>query len=139
MNLSLLGFLRGKPKDRRYKHGRYVGKKKKGLPADTKAFYTNYKEPLKLVKDGYGYEGTLAADETGNHLQCHICGMFFEQLASHIYHTHSLKAREYKKKFGLAQSSVLMGERIRSKLIASGQRQSPRLVEMQKKGKRHEA
>lgn len=90
------------------------------LSPDTPLFYDNYKEPLTKVENGFGYMGTLATNETGSHVQCHVCGYFYEALGVHL-RTHNLKAREYKQKFGLGVSTALVGERVREAYIKSRQ------------------
>lgn len=83
-------------------------------------FYQNYKEPLKTVTEvlgeGYGYMGTIATTLDKNLVQCHICGSLFEKLNVHVRLTHNLTASEYKTKFGLAQRTALIGERVRENL-----------------------
>ena len=32
---------------------------------------------------------------------CHICGKAFNKLGTHVYYTHNMLMRDYKKKFGL--------------------------------------
>ncbi len=67
-----------------------------------------YKEPLTLVKDGYGYVGALTFDVKGR-VQCHICGLLYDNLGLHL-RMHKIGGREYKEKFKLAYSTVLISE-----------------------------
>lgn len=81
-------------------------------------FYQNYKEPLKSVVEvkgeGYGYMGTVATDESGDFLQCHLCGELHQMLNNHIRSVHNLKVGEYKKMFELAPTTALVGEKMRA-------------------------
>lgn len=98
------------------------------LSPETPLFYTNYKEPLKeasseLGGDYYGYMGTLASNKDLSHVQCHICGNLYEVLGGrngHLQTAHNISAKEYKDKFGLSQSTALVGETTRAKLIKAG-------------------
>lgn len=101
---------------------RYRDKKKityNPAPSGAVTIY-NYKEPLQKFKDGHGFIGALLFDEATDKVQCHICGGWFVSLSHHIWHTHGMKAYEYKDKVGLLRSSALIGEKMRAKLIANG-------------------
>lgn len=76
--------------------------------------YTDYKEPLRKIEDGYGYYGTLGISEDGEYVQCAICGLLFLDLSVHI-RAHKTSAAEYKKEFKLAETASLMGETTREK------------------------
>lgn len=97
--------------------------------------YRNYKEPLKKVEQGYGYYGTVATDDTGNRLQCHICGELFEQLGPHIFQSHGMKVADYKLKFQLNRTTSLVGEDVRRKLIKNYQNYSQAVADTLKKGR----
>lgn len=82
----------------------------------------NYKEPFmefydKATGEGYGYEGVLVADAGGDVVQCHFCGKWFSILQWHIKKEHNLNARLYKEKTGLTQSTALISENYREKLV----------------------
>ncbi len=90
------------------------------LPPDIPTvLYDNYKEPLKPVAGGYGYHGVVALNEARTHIQCHICGNFYQHLPGHLYNTHKTNARSYKQEYGLAQKTALVGEHIREAMIKS--------------------
>lgn len=74
---------------------------------------SHYKEPLKPVSEGFGYEGCLLMTLDGKGVQCHICGKTFGDLSMHLRGTHKMKADEYREKFQLAQSTSLISEEIR--------------------------
>jgi hypothetical protein len=82
----------------------------------------NYKEPFmeffdKATGEGYGYEGVLVADAGGDVVQCHFCGKWFSILQWHIKKEHNLNAKLYKEKTGLTQSTALISENYREKLV----------------------
>ncbi len=79
--------------------------------------YLDYKEPLTKVKGGYGFMGVITTNEEQTHVQCHICGYYFESLGSHVQHTHKMKAREYKEKYQLRISRGLLAPKAREALI----------------------
>lgn len=81
--------------------------------------YHGYKTPLKPVKGGFGYMGVIASNHERTHIQCHVCGLFFESVAQHSARTHKLKAAAYKEKFGLAKTSSLVGEELRNQLVTN--------------------
>lgn len=87
------------------------------LPPSTSLVYENYKEPLKKVEHGYGYMGTLALNEAKTHVQCHICGFMYKALAAHLRFKHKTTVVEYKKEFGLAVETALIGEATREAFI----------------------
>lgn len=83
-----------------------------------KLTYLNYKEPLKPVEDGHGYFGTLAQTEDGTEVQCHICGTLVENLGTHAWSKHGLKAREYRVKFQLGLRTPLCSDAFSEKYKA---------------------
>lgn len=78
-----------------------------------------YKEPLREVKKGFGYEGVLSMDAKGEVVQCHICGEVFPNLSQHIK-VHALTVLEYRKEFKLAASTSLLSEVERERLKQNG-------------------
>jgi hypothetical protein len=88
-------------------------------PSGYVTFY-NYKEPFMKFKDGFGYEGVLLYDEVDGSVQCHLCGKWFESLGHHVNRAHNIKSSAYKLKVGLNQSSALISEKLREKLILAG-------------------
>lgn len=84
--------------------------------------YSNYKQPLQPVKNGYGYYGTLAHTKDGRAVQCHICGNTFEHLGAHVMGGHKMKALEYKETFGLSTQTGLLSKGLRLKYQQAFQR-----------------
>lgn len=80
----------------------------------------NYKEPLMPFATGHGYEGVLLYDGKTDKVQCHFCGSWFFALGNHLGKEHNMKASEYKTMTGLRQTTALIGEEYRKKLIANG-------------------
>lgn len=73
----------------------------------------NYKEPLKKVDRGFGYQGVLLSSLNGDKVQCHICGNLFRNLTHHILLAHEISNKDYKIKFGLARLTSLSSETLR--------------------------
>jgi len=93
------------------------GKKRYGEPLneDTVFFY-GYKEPLVKFDGGFGYKGVLSYNKDKDKVQCHFCGYAFRTLNSHLK-IHGLTVKEYKIKTGLANTTALIGEGTRIKLL----------------------
>lgn len=86
----------------------------------------NFKEPFMPFEPdnfdkGFGYEGVLLFDGTSDTVQCHFCGKWYEALGHHLHKEHNMNAYDYKKIVGLSQTTALIGEKYREKLIAVGQ------------------
>lgn len=79
-----------------------------GLPSDTASHQEYYKEPFTKVENGYGFEGVLTVSNEETHIQCHLCGRFYTSLAAHVQHTHKMKAKDYKRRFGLRLTKGLV-------------------------------
>lgn len=75
-----------------------------------KLTYSNYKEPLQKVDNGFGYIGTIGSAEDGSKIQCHICGSMFVALGQHVRQAHKLSAHDYKAKFQLGLTTSLESE-----------------------------
>jgi hypothetical protein len=88
-------------------------------PSGYVTFY-NYKEPLMKYEQGYGYVGALVFDGETDKIQCHMCGEWFHHLVPHLSREHNMKAKQYKDEVGLLQTTALISESAREKLIASG-------------------
>lgn len=88
-------------------------------PSGSVTFY-NYKEPLMKFDNGYGYVGALVFDSETEKVQCHLCGDWLGQLPHHLHREHNMSASAYKDKVGLLQTTALISESMRAKLIASG-------------------
>ena len=87
-------------------------------PCGYVTFY-NYKEPLMPFKEGFGFIGALVFDGKTGKAQCHFCGEWVKSLPLHIRYIHKMKAREYKFKVGLLQTTVLISEETREKMLMS--------------------
>jgi hypothetical protein len=88
-------------------------------PSGSVTFY-NYKEPLMKFEGGFGYVGTLLFDTKEDKMQCHFCGQWFGSLAHHLAREHNMSTHDYKESVGLLQTTALISESFRAKLIASG-------------------
>ncbi|MEI6532475.1 MAG: hypothetical protein WCO06_01405 [Candidatus Roizmanbacteria bacterium] len=88
-------------------------------PSGMVTFY-NYKEPLMKFDEGYGFMGALIFDSETDKVQCHLCGTWLGQLPHHLHREHNMSASQYKDKVGLFQTTALISESMRDKLIASG-------------------
>lgn len=85
----------------------------------------NYKEPFMPFSyegEGYGYEGVLLFDGTSDKIQCHLCGNWYESFSNHLHREHNMQAGDYKDIVGLRQTTALVGEKLRAKMIANGQK-----------------
>lgn len=88
-------------------------------PSGFVTFY-NYKEPLMKFEGGFGFVGALVFDGDTDKIQCHFCGEWFGSLSHHLAREHGMTASQYKEKVGLFQTTALISESARAKLIASG-------------------
>jgi hypothetical protein len=96
----------------------------------------NYKEPYMKFVGGFGYQGTILFDGETQKIQCHFCGNWYDFLAPHIAAEHNMRASEYKSIVGLNQSTALISEKHREKLIANGL--NKRLQNLRnRRGKKH--
>lgn len=93
--------------------------KYEGAPSGTVMLY-NYKEPFIPVSTGFGYMGVLLFDAETDTVQCHLCGKWFRYLPAHVRYDHKTLVAEYKALVGLANTTALISESHREKLIASG-------------------
>lgn len=80
----------------------------------------NYKEPFMRFEEGHGYQGVLLFDGDSDKVQCHFCGNWYHALGAHLHKEHNMKACDYKEATGLRQTTALISESLRDKLIASG-------------------
>jgi hypothetical protein len=83
----------------------------------------HYKEPFMPFEyhgKGFGYQGVLLFDGSSDKIQCHLCGEWFGALGHHLHREHNIKASEYKDLVGLRQTSALVSESLRAKMIANG-------------------
>lgn len=77
-------------------------------PGITDVNVENYKEPMQKAKGGFGYYGAITTTNDGKHIQCHICGYYIGNLASHIRFGHKVAPSEYKDRFGLRAKEGLL-------------------------------
>lgn len=86
-------------------------------------WYGDYKEPFQQLEGGVpGHpQGVILKDDEGK-LMCAFCGGTYHQLGSHAAHKHGLKAAEYKAEVGLMNSSALVSEKVRLRMVAHGVR-----------------
>lgn len=87
-----------------------------------------YKDKAPFVKAGKSVLGALEYDPRRDAVKCHICGMYKKHLGFHIWQEHKQRARIYKVKFGLCQSTALVGEKTRKQMIA-------KMLQARKEGK----
>lgn len=80
----------------------------------------HYKEPFMKFEGGFGFQGVLLFDGKTDKVQCHLCGNWMDYLPNHLMREHSMKASAYKDLVGLRQSTALLNEAQREKLIESG-------------------
>ena len=85
----------------------------------------NYKQPFMPVENGYGYMGVLMHDAEHNVIQCHCCGKWMKTMSNHIGLHGFHNVREYKEKYGLAQTTALISDDVREKLICVGKKVTP--------------
>jgi len=79
-----------------------------------------YKEPFMPYEGGHGYRGILLYDGKTDKVQCHECGEWFGYLPNHLRKEHNMRARQYKERVGLRQTTALISETNRKKLIKNG-------------------
>jgi hypothetical protein len=101
----------------------------------------HYKEPFMEFWDeelgtGYGLRGVLAFDGETDKIQCHFCGKWYGNLSHHISREHNMRVAEYKDRVGLRQSTALVNEHTRQKMIAAGQERFKNLIPGGKKSKK---
>jgi hypothetical protein len=72
-----------------------------------------YVPPFEKNTTGFGFKGVALEDFKSGKLQCSICGEWFEQLPIHLFHAHDITSPDYKRKFGLLQSTALKSKKMR--------------------------
>jgi len=95
------------------------------LPPEAEGTLRPYKEPLAPVASGYGFQGTLKQSVGKTHLQCHECGYYFANLATHVGKMHGLVPKAYKAKYELSVSTSLLSDKARANFIAANLKRSP--------------
>jgi hypothetical protein len=94
-------------------------KAKKGLilKPNTKSVYIGYKEPLRPVINGHGFQGVISTNKKKTHIQCHIDGYYFKHLGIHVAKYHNISSNEYRERFGLSKQTSLTSTKLREKLV----------------------
>lgn len=77
----------------------------------------NYKEPFMQFDGGFGFRGVLLFDGSTDTVQCHFCGEWVANLSPHLHREHNMKAKDYKERVGLLQTTCLLSETGRTKLL----------------------
>ena len=98
--------------------------------------HLNYKEPLTKVEDGHGYYGTLSQTKNGELVQCHICSELVENLGTHVWVKHNVRAVEYREKFKLGKRTPLCSDKFGEKLKHMAVIRYNRLTETEKAERR---
>lgn len=96
----------------------------------------NYKEPLAKVEDGHGFYGTLAQTKNRDLVQCHICGDLVENLGTHAWVKHEMRAREYRIKFRLGLRTPLCSDSFSEKIKTMKAEQWERMTEAEREARR---
>jgi alkylated DNA nucleotide flippase Atl1 len=78
----------------------------------------DYKSPFMAYEGGYGFQGVLLFDGKTDKIQCHLCGAWEKSLQHHLKREHALNVSTYKDRVGLSQTTALISESTREKLIA---------------------
>ena len=94
-----------------------------------KVIIGKYIPPFEENETGFGFKGVALEDKETGQLECCICGKWFKNLACHL-RSHKITASEYKKRFGLLQSTALKSRKMRLK-------QSEVMSDMRRKHKKH--
>lgn len=76
-------------------------------------FIGKYIPPFENNASGFGFKGVLMEDFKSGKIQCAECGEWFEQI--HHFHlaNHGITGSEYKKRYGLLQSTALKSKKLR--------------------------
>lgn len=77
-----------------------------------------YIPPFEKNDTGFGFKGVVIEDFKSGKIQCSICGEWFEQLVQHLQAKHNIDCKEYKRRFGLLQSTALKSKQMRLKQSA---------------------
>jgi len=90
-----------------------------------KAVIGKYVPPFEKNETGFGFKGVILEDKKTGQQECYCCGRWFKNLSYHI-RQHNLTAQDYKRKFGLLQSTALKSHEMRLKQskVMSGMRKS---------------
>jgi len=68
--------------------------------------------PFEKNENGFGFKGVVVEDKVTGQLECSICGKWFNNLPTHL-RTHNITAPDYKRQFGLLQSTALKSHALR--------------------------
>src|SRR5438552_814235 len=75
-----------------------------------------YRDKAPFIPAGRSVLGALEYNQADDTLKCHECGVFTGMLGRHAAIRHKIPARQYKRKFGLNQSTALVSETVRTRL-----------------------
>lgn len=78
-----------------------------------------------------GELGVLETEADGATVQCHECGKWYAHLGNHVRVAHGMSATEYKREFGLNESTGLI-----SPSLAEKRRDTSHLAEYRERGRR---
>lgn len=70
--------------------------------------------------DGHGVYGKLTV--VGEKLLCHECGATYQNLGTHVWGAHRLRATDYRARHGLGRATALIGPTVAAKLSAASSR-----------------
>ena len=111
----------------------YPTLKSKSIKYDSpsgKVIIGKYIPPFEKNDIGFGFKGVILEDHASGKIQCYSCGKWFENLSTHIFFAHQLTASDYKRKFGLLQSTALKSKKMRLD-------QSKVMIKMRKSDAKH--
>ena len=79
-----------------------------------KVIVGKYIPPFEENETGFGFKGVVVEDKNTEELECCICGKWFQNIPTHL-RTHNITSPDYKRKFGLLQSTALKSHKMRLK------------------------
>jgi hypothetical protein len=68
--------------------------------------------PFMRSESAHGFNGVVIRDKVNDVVQCHECGKWFGQLATHLRCIHDMSTREYKIKHGLFMATALCSKKL---------------------------
>lgn len=90
---------------------------KNGINLDrTEWVYDNYKEPLKQVGKGVGFQGVVIRSKDGEYVQSNIDGLFYKSINNmHVKQGGFNSILKYRKFYGIGSDTYLMGKSLQIK------------------------
>jgi len=82
-------------------------------------YKTGATAPYTKVEDGHGYYGVLIKDKMDGKIQCHVCGKFFDSVATHALFKHKFNARTYKETYGFPSNMPICSQKVSERLSKS--------------------